>query len=140
MSLLDTHIGFVEALRSAGLSVSLAEGLDAISALEKVRWHDRETVRAAYAATLVKRQPQRVTFDAVFDIYYPRLIGSGVAGDGLEPVARPPDTRPAREALREAPAQALATAGASTAPMTNTLGSQSSSPTGSPSSSARATS
>ena len=50
MSLLDTHIGFVEALRSAGLSVSLAEGLDAISALEKVRWHDRETVRAAYAA------------------------------------------------------------------------------------------
>ena len=81
MSLLDTHIGFVEALRSAGLSVSLAEGLDAISALEKVRWHDRETVRAAYAATLVKRQPQRVTFDAVFDIYYPRLIGGGVAGE-----------------------------------------------------------
>jgi uncharacterized protein with von Willebrand factor type A (vWA) domain len=45
MTLLDTHIGFVEALRSAGLSVSLAEGLDAISALEKVQWHDRETVR-----------------------------------------------------------------------------------------------
>ena len=42
-------------------------------------WHDRETVRAAYAATLVKRQPQRVTFDAVFDIYYPRLVGDGVA-------------------------------------------------------------
>ena len=75
MSLLDTHIGFVEALRSAGLSVSLAEGLDAISALEKVHWHDRETVRAAYAATLVKRQPQRVTFDAVFDIWFPRLVG-----------------------------------------------------------------
>lgn len=81
MSLLDTHIGFVEALRSAGLSVSLAEGLDAIAALEKVHWHDRETVRAAYAATLVKRQPQRVTFDAVFDIYYPRLVGDGVAGE-----------------------------------------------------------
>ena len=31
MSLLDTHIGFVEALRAAGLSVSLAEGLDAIA-------------------------------------------------------------------------------------------------------------
>ena len=108
MSLLDTHIGFVEALRSAGLSVSLAEGLDAISALEKVRWHDRETVRAAYAATLVKRQPQRVTFDAVFDIYYPRLVGSGVAGDGLEPVAGPQDTGPALEAFREALAEALA--------------------------------
>jgi uncharacterized protein with von Willebrand factor type A (vWA) domain len=81
MSLLDTHIGFVEALRSAGLSVSLAEGLDAIAALERVRWHDRETVRAAYAATLVKRQPQRVTFDAVFDIYYPRMVGDGIAGE-----------------------------------------------------------
>src|SRR5699024_6501370 len=78
MSLLDTHIGFVEALRSAGLSVSLAEGLDAISALERVHWHDRTTVREVYAATLVKRQPQRVTFDAIFDIYYPRMIGDGV--------------------------------------------------------------
>jgi uncharacterized protein with von Willebrand factor type A (vWA) domain len=108
MSLLDTHIGFVEALRSAGLSVSLAEGLDAISALEKVHWHDRETVRAAYAATLVKRQPQRVTFDAVFDIYFPRLVGSGVAGDGLEPAAAgPQDTGPDLEAFREALADAL---------------------------------
>ncbi|NYE36110.1 hypothetical protein F4692_001214 [Nocardioides cavernae] len=109
MSLLDTHIGFVEALRAAGLSVSLAEGLDAIGALEKVRWHDRETVRAAYAATLVKRQPQRVTFDAIFDIYYPRLIGSGVAGDGLAPGAEgPPDTGPELERFREALAEALA--------------------------------
>ena len=108
MSLLDTHIGFVEGLRSAGVPVSLAEGLDAISALEKVRWHDRETVRAAYAATLVKRQPQRVTFDAVFDIYFPRLIGGGVAGDGLEPHAGPQDTGQALERFREALADALA--------------------------------
>ena len=109
MTLLDTHIGFLEALRSAGLSVSLAEGLDAISALEKVRWHDRETVRAAYAATLVKRQPQRVTFDAVFDIYYPRLIGGGVAGEQAEPAPDgPPDTGPELARFREALAEALA--------------------------------
>ena len=55
---------------------------------------------AAYAATLVKRQPQRVTFDAVFDIWFPRLIGSGVAGDGLEPVAGPTDTGPQLERFR----------------------------------------
>lgn len=112
MSLLDTHIGFVEALRAAGLSVSLAEGLDAISALEQVSWHDRETVRAAYAATLVKRQPQRVTFDAVFDIYYPRLVGDGVAGgrdgDDAQPAAGPRDTGPDLERFREALAEALA--------------------------------
>jgi uncharacterized protein len=81
MTLLDTHIGFVEALRSAGLSVSLAEGLDAIAALERIGWHDREVVRTAYAATLVKKQAQRVTFDAVFDVYYPRLVGEGVGGE-----------------------------------------------------------
>lgn len=108
MSLLDTHIGFMEALRSAGLSVSLAEGLDAIAALEKVRWHDRETVRAAYAATLVKRQPQRVTFDAVFDIYYPRLIGDGVAGEDAAAVDGVRDTGPELERFREALAEALA--------------------------------
>lgn len=112
MSLLDTHIGFVEALRRAGLPVSLAEGLDAIGALERVRWHDRETVRAAYAATLVKRQAQRVTFDAVFDIYYPRLVGSGVRGqveeDARESVeARPQDTGTDLERFREALADAL---------------------------------
>ena len=110
MSLLDTHMGFVEALRSAGQSVSLAEGLDAISALEKVHWHDRDTVRAAYAATLVKRQPQRVTFDAVFDLYYPRLIGSGVAGEETVPVEGVAEAGPELDRFREALAEALASA------------------------------
>ncbi|MDT0184992.1 VWA domain-containing protein [Microbacterium sp. ARD31] len=108
MTLLDTHIGFVEALRSAGLSVSLAEGLDAISALEKVHWHDRETVRAAYAATLVKRQPQRVTFDAVFDIYYPRLVGGGVGSDDAVPDEGVRDSGPELARFREALAEGLA--------------------------------
>ena len=114
MTLLDTHIGFVEALRSAGLSVSLAEGLDAISALEQIGWHDREIVRTAYAATLVKRQPQRVTFDAIFDLYYPRLVGDGVAGqragdegDDAEPADGPRDTGADLERFREALAEAL---------------------------------
>ena len=32
---------------------------------------DREQLRAAYAATLVKRQMHRPTFDSLFDLYYP---------------------------------------------------------------------
>lgn len=84
--LVDRHIAFLEALRGAGLSVSLAEDLDAIGALTALDWSDRSTIHAAYAATLVKRQAQRPTFDALFDIYFPRLVGSGVAaaaeGDG----------------------------------------------------------
>ncbi len=82
MSLLDRHLGFVEELREAGLPVSLAEGLDAVAALGAVGWHERETVRAAYAATVVKRQSQRVTFDAVFDLWFPRLVGEGVGAQG----------------------------------------------------------
>ncbi len=75
--LVDRHISFLEALRGAGLPVSLAEDLDAVAALTALEWDDRRTVRDAYAATLVKRQAQRSTFDVLFDLYYPRLVGAG---------------------------------------------------------------
>lgn len=78
MSLLDRHLGFVEALREAGLSVSLAEGLDAAAALGALGWDDRSAVRSAYAATVVKRQSQRPTFEALFDLWFPALVGEGV--------------------------------------------------------------
>lgn len=77
MTLLDRHIEFVEALRSAGLPVSLAEGLDAVRAIEKLGMEERATLRAAYAATLLKRQNHRVGFDQVFDLYFPALMGEG---------------------------------------------------------------
>lgn len=79
MSLLDRHIAFVEALRAAGLPVSLSEGLDAVRAIGELGLDDRETLRAAYAATLVKRQPHRPGFDQVFDLYFPALVGDGVS-------------------------------------------------------------
>jgi uncharacterized protein with von Willebrand factor type A (vWA) domain len=77
MSLLDRHIAFVEALRTAGLPVSLAEGLDAVQAIDALGIGERETLRAAYAATLVKRQQHRPGFDQVFDLYWPALVGDG---------------------------------------------------------------
>jgi uncharacterized protein with von Willebrand factor type A (vWA) domain len=81
--LVDRHIAFLEALRSAGLPVSLAEDLDAIAALRALDWSDRTTIRDGYAATLVKRQSQRPTFEALFDIYFPRMVGEG-AGAAAE--------------------------------------------------------
>ena len=77
MTLLDRHIEFVEALRVAGLPVSLAEGLDAVRAIDALAIDRRDTLRAAYAATLVKRQIHRPGFDQVFDLYFPLLVGDG---------------------------------------------------------------
>ena len=113
--LVDRHIAFLEALRGAGLPVSLAEDLDAIAALTALDWTDRTQVKEGYAATLVKRQVQRPMFEALFDLYVPRLMGSG--GGGLDPDAEPADedqdASPVRdngaalEAFREQLAQAL---------------------------------
>ena len=80
--LVDRHIAFLEALRGAGLSVSLAEDLDAVAALSALPWDERSTVRDAYAATLVKKQVQRSTFETIFDVYFPALVGEGVQGAG----------------------------------------------------------
>ena len=83
--LLDRHLAFVEALRGAGLSVSLAEDIDSLAALGAVRWGDRQMVRDAFAATMVKKQSQRTTFDALFDVYFPAMVGDGAsAGAGTD--------------------------------------------------------
>ncbi|HET8560556.1 MAG TPA: VWA domain-containing protein [Marmoricola sp.] len=76
MTLLDRHVQLVAALRSAGLPVSLAEDLDAVRAVRALDISDRETLRAALAATLVKRPAHRPAFDAVFDLFFPPLVGT----------------------------------------------------------------
>jgi len=113
--LLDRHIAFVEALRGAGLSVSLAEDLDAVAAMTAVEWIDRSVVHDVYAATLVKRQGQRPTFDALFDLYFPRMVGGGIAeveresqaDDPDGPTSQVRDNAAALEAFRQALQEAL---------------------------------
>jgi uncharacterized protein len=102
-------VELVVALRAAGVPVSLAEGLDAVAALSMLRWDDRETVRTAYAATVVKRAAHRSTFDTLFDLYYPPLVGSGTSSSDDnegEPGVR--DGAEARTSLREQLVEALA--------------------------------
>ena len=105
--LVDRHLDFLVALRAAGVPVSLAEGVDAVAALSTLRWDDRETVRTAYAATVVKRATHRPTFDTLFDLYYPPLVGAG-AGSPDEEDSGVRDDATAREALREQLLAALA--------------------------------
>lgn len=69
--LLDRTVGLVQALRRAGLPVSLAESLDAVRALGSVDLLDRSAVRAALAASTVKRAAHRPTFDVLFDLWFP---------------------------------------------------------------------
>jgi uncharacterized protein with von Willebrand factor type A (vWA) domain len=62
-------IGFVDALRQAGLSPSLSESLDAAAAVATTGI-DRAVLRESLAATLVKDHADRAVFDAIFDRYF----------------------------------------------------------------------
>jgi len=84
--MLDVLQGFVHELRTAGLPVSMTENLDAMRALEHVPMGDRESFRAALAATLVKHERHWKTFEIVFDIYFGMMAapGAGDEDEGLE--------------------------------------------------------
>lgn len=73
--LLDRQVAFLAALRQAGLAVSLAESLDAARAVSVLGFADRQGLRAAFAATTVKRAGQRPIFDTLFDLYFPVAVG-----------------------------------------------------------------
>jgi len=105
MSLLDRHLAFLEALRGAGLPVSLAEDLDAVAAVSAIGWSSRETVRDAYAAALVKKQSLRPTFDALFELYFPRMVGEGAtaAADEAAAEAGEQTERTERSPVRDGP-------------------------------------
>ncbi len=114
MTLLDRHVDFLHALRRAGLPVSLAEGLDGTRAIDALGLADRETLRAAYAATLVKRPSHRPGFDQVFDLYWPALVGDGTTRDQADATDGSDRDGPEQLAdLRERIAVALAAQGAS---------------------------
>ncbi|GAA3977205.1 VWA domain-containing protein [Actinomadura viridis] len=97
-SLVGRHTGFVAALREAGLPVSVAEGLDAVRAMQMIDLVDRDALRAAYAATVVKRPAHRATFDTLFDLWFPAALGDGAAytggsADGAAARSRDPAAR-----------------------------------------------
>lgn len=89
MTVLDRHVEFVAALRAAGLTISVAEDMDAIGALRELDLLDRAGLRAGYAAALVKRQAHRPAFDTVFDLFFPAVPGDSGADD----VPAPPSLR-----------------------------------------------
>ncbi len=107
MSLLDRTVDFTAALRRAGVPVSTAETVDAARALGTVGLLDRDTLREAFAATMCKRPTYRVTFNTLFDLYFPPRIGDGLSvveagAGGTDGDGRPDTSDLDPDALRDA--------------------------------------
>src|ERR1700722_9364048 len=80
--MLDLLSGFVTELRKAGLPVSLTEHLDAAEAVRHIPLEDREGVKYALAATLVKSSSHWRAFETAFEIYFAVRPG-GARATGL---------------------------------------------------------
>jgi len=63
-------LAFAQTLRSHGFPVSVSETMDAVSAVAAAGV-EREAMREALAATLVKDEGQRPAFDRLFEIAFP---------------------------------------------------------------------
>jgi hypothetical protein len=80
--MLDLLSGFVTELRRAGLPVSLTEHLDAAEAVHHLPLEDREALKYALAATLVKSSSHWRAFETAFEVFFAvRSGGHGTAGE-----------------------------------------------------------
>jgi uncharacterized protein len=75
--LLDLLSGFVTELRRSGLPVSLTEHLDAAEAVKHIPLEDREGLKYALAATLVKSSSHWRAFETAFEVFFAVRTGAG---------------------------------------------------------------
>ena len=71
MSIVDHHLGFVTALREAGVPVSMVENIDTSMALRELDTLDRNLLKYTYMTTMIKRPGHRETFNLLFDLWFP---------------------------------------------------------------------
>ncbi len=90
--MLDLLSDFVTELRRAGLPVSVTEHLDAAEAIGHIPLEDRDGLKYALAATLVKSSSHWRAFETAFEVFFALRTGRGGVGalgeDGNE---LPPD-------------------------------------------------
>jgi len=67
---LDLLTGFIAELRAAGIPVSLSEHLDAAEALRHIPLEDREGLKYALGASLVKSSTHWRAYETAFEIYF----------------------------------------------------------------------
>jgi uncharacterized protein with von Willebrand factor type A (vWA) domain len=82
---LDVLTGFVGELRQAGLPVSVTEAADAAEAIRHLPLEDRQAIKYALGATLVKSSSHWRAFDTAFEVYFslrgPQYELGGEEGD-----------------------------------------------------------
>jgi uncharacterized protein with von Willebrand factor type A (vWA) domain len=81
--MLELLAGFIRELREAGIPVSLSENIDAMEAVRHIPLEDRDALKYALAATMVKHDSHWRAFETVFEVYF-SLRGKeyGIATDG----------------------------------------------------------
>jgi uncharacterized protein with von Willebrand factor type A (vWA) domain len=75
-------VRFIQLLRAAGLRVSSSEALDALTGASALGIHDRQTLKAALRASLIKRTDDILVFDPLFDQFFGNGDGEGQQGQG----------------------------------------------------------
>ena len=108
--MLGRLVDFVAELRAVGVPVSMVEAVDAAEALRYVDLAEREALRAALGATLVKNHRHLAAFDVAFDVYFGAgpptgSVLSAIVSDAGAPVEEP--TADGAEELVEAILAAL---------------------------------
>jgi hypothetical protein len=78
---LDLLSGFVTELRRSGLPVSLTEHLDAAEAVKHIPLEDREGLKYALAATLVKSSSHWRAFETAFEVFFAVRTGGQAGGE-----------------------------------------------------------
>lgn len=100
-------VGFVEALRSQGISVGPSETVDAGRVMSVLGMGDREALREGLACAVLRRADHRQTYDALFDLWWPAALGGRTVleddgGDGTpRPEIDPEDVEAMRGMLLE---------------------------------------
>lgn len=77
--------GLVAELRRVGLPIRVSESIDAAAALRHTDLSQREQVKAALRACLVKDSQQLAAFDTVFDLYFSLRPAAPAAGGPAGP-------------------------------------------------------
>ncbi|MFP5022228.1 vWA domain-containing protein [Pseudonocardia phyllosphaerae] len=94
-------VDFVAALRRHGVAVGPGETVDAARVLGALDLLEREQLREGLASALLRRSGQRDTFDALFELWFPPVLGAGTGGVEIPRTADEQDAPVDVDALRE---------------------------------------